>query len=102
MFPSTWTAAAAPWGAVALAVVGLLGVRGFVDLSPEVERDFFFAEDDPQLQASQQISERYGSSSQIVVRVADLGGDPDAYGERIEVLTEAVLGHRRHLRWLQH
>ena len=91
MFPSTWTAAAAPWGAVALAVVGLLGVRGFVDLSPEVERDFFFAEDDPQLQASQQISERYGSSSQIVVRVADLGGDPDAYGERIEVLTEAFL-----------
>ncbi len=91
MFPSTWTAAAAPWSAVALAVVGLLGVRGFVDLSPEVERDFFFAEDDPQLQASQQISERYGSSSQIVVRVADLGGDPDAYGERIEVLTEAFL-----------
>ena len=91
MFPSTWTAAAAPWGAVALAVVSLLGVRGFVDLSPEVERDFFFAEDDPQLQASQQISERYGSSSQIVVRVADLGGDPDAYGERIEVLTEAFL-----------
>ena len=79
MFPRTWTAAAAPWVALALAVVGLLGVWAFVDLSPEVEGDFFFAEDDPQLQASQQISERYGSGSQIVVRVADLSGDPDAY-----------------------
>ena len=61
MFPRTWTAAAAPWGALALAVLGLLGVWAFVDLSPEVESDFFFAEDDPQLQASQQISEQYGS-----------------------------------------
>ena len=91
MFPRTWMAAAAPWGALALAVLGLLGVWAFVDLSPEVEGDFFFAEDDPQLQASQQISEQYGSSSQIVVRVADLGGDPDAYEERIEGLTDAFL-----------
>ena len=91
MFPSTWTAAAAPWVALALAVVGLLGVWAFVDLSPEVEGDFFFAEDDPQLQASQQISERYGSGSQIVVRVADLSGDPDAYEDRIEGLTDAFL-----------
>ena len=91
MFPRTWTTAAAPWGALALAVVGLLGVWAFVDLSPEVEGDFFFAEDDPQLQASQQISERYGSGSQIVVRVADLSGDPDAYEDRIEGLTDAFL-----------
>lgn len=91
MFPRTWTTAAAPWGALALAVVGLLGVWAFVDLSPEVEGDFFFAEDDPQLQASQQISERYGSGSQIVVRVADLSGDSDAYEERIEGLTDAFL-----------
>ena len=91
MFPRTWTAAAAPWVALALAVVGLLGVWAFVDLSPEVEGDFFFAEDDPQLQASQQISERYGSGSQIVVRVADLSGDPDAYEDRIEGLTDAFL-----------
>ena len=91
MFPRTWTAAAAPWGALALAVLGLLGVWAFVDLSPEVERDFFFAEDDPQLQASQQIGERYGSGSQIVVRVADLAGVPDAYEERIEGLTDAFL-----------
>ena len=91
MFPRTWTAAAAPWGALALAVLGLLGVWAFVDLSPEVERDFFFAEDDPQLQASLQIGERYGSGSQIVVRVADLGGVLDAYEERIEGLTDAFL-----------
>ena len=91
MFPRTWTTAAAPWGALALAVVGLLGVWAFVDLSPEVEGDFFFAADDPQLQASQQISERYGSGSQIVVRVADLSGDPDAYEDRIEGLTDAFL-----------
>ena len=51
MSPRTWTTAAAPWVALALAVVGLLGVWAFVDLSPEVEGDFFFAEDDPQLEA---------------------------------------------------
>jgi predicted RND superfamily exporter protein len=91
MFPRTWTAAAAPWGALALAGLGLLGVWAFVDLSPKVEGDFFFAEDDPQLQTSQQISERYGSNSQIVVRVTDLRGDPAVYRRHIEGLTEAFL-----------
>jgi len=91
MFPRAWTAAAAPWGALALAVLGLVGVWAFVDLSPQVEGDFFFAEDDPQLQASQRVSERYGSSSQIVVRVRDLTGDRAAYRTHIEVLTEAFV-----------
>jgi len=90
MFPRSWTSAAAPWVALALAVFGLLGVWAFVDLTPEVSGDFFFAEDDPQLQASRQIAERYGSGSLIVVRAADLRGDRDAYEERIESLTEAL------------
>jgi predicted RND superfamily exporter protein len=89
MFPRAWTSAAAPWGALALAVIGLLGVWALVDLSPQVEGDFFFAEDDPQLQASQEIGERYGTGSQVVVRVADLSGDRDAYEERIGDLTAA-------------
>ena len=91
MFPRTWTAAAAPWGALALAGLGLLGVWAFVDLSPKVEGDFFFAEDDPQFQASQQSRERYGSNSQVVVRVTDLRGDPTVYRRHIEGLTEAFL-----------
>ena len=90
MFPRTWTSPAAPWGALAPAVLGLLGVWAFVDLTPEVSGDFFFAEDDPQLQASREITERYGSGSLIVVRVADLGGDLNAYEERIEGLTEEL------------
>ena len=90
MFPRSWTSAAAPWVALALAVFGLLGVWAFVDLTPEVSGDFFFAEDDPQLQASRQIAERYGSGSLIVVRAADLRSDRDAYEERIESLTEAL------------
>ena len=72
-------------------MLGLFGVWAFVDLSPQVEGDFFFAEDDPQLRASQQISERYGSGSQIVVRVADLSGDPAVYRDRIAGLTEAFV-----------
>jgi hypothetical protein len=90
MFPRAWTSAAAPWGALALAVIGLLGVWALVDLSPQVEGDFFFAEDDPQLQASQEVGARYGTGSQIVVRVADLVGDEGAYEGRIEDLTNAL------------
>ena len=72
----------APWGAVVLAVVGLLAVGRFVDLSPQVEEGFFFAEDDPQLEASRSVAAQYGSSPQIIVRAEDRAGDPSAYEDR--------------------
>ncbi len=53
---------------VALAVLAILVVVRYVDLSPRVESDFFFSEDDPQLQASIEIDRRFPSPPQIIVR----------------------------------
>ena len=57
---------------IALAVTGLLLVTmaRTLDLVPTVESDFFFSEDDPQLQASNEIANRYSSNSapQILIR----------------------------------
>lgn len=61
-----------------------------VDLTPQVASDFFFSSDDPQLRASQAISELFPSDPQILI--AATGEDllaPD-YLERMKALSEAL------------
>jgi predicted RND superfamily exporter protein len=77
--------------AVALAALGVVAVVTFVDLSPRVQGDFFFAADDPQMQASREVAEVFPAGAQLILRVADQGGDPDAYREGIVGLTNALL-----------
>jgi len=72
-------------------VVGVLYVARFVDLAPRVEGDFFFAADDPQMRASQAVAERFPSSPQIILRVADLAADTAAYRVRVAALTTDLL-----------
>jgi predicted RND superfamily exporter protein len=86
-----WSAPAAPWGAATIALAALALVARFVDLSPRVEGEFFFAEDDPQMQASAAVGARFPSGAQIILRVEDLARDPDAYRQRIAALTEELL-----------
>ena len=81
----------AHWLSLAVAAVGLGAVGVWVDLSPRVERDFFFSEDDPQLQVSLELDQRYPGRAQVVVRAEDRAGDPEAYRERIGELTETFL-----------
>ena len=69
--------------------VGLVAVGVWVDLSPRVESDFFFSRDDPQLQVSLELNQRYPGRAQVVVRAEDRAGDRGAYRERIGDLTEA-------------
>ena len=69
---SVWTSRAAGWLAVALGVVSIVCVALFVDLSPEVEGEFFFAADDPQMQASEAVRARFPAGSQLILRVEDL------------------------------
>lgn len=88
MFPSAWTRPAAPWIALGVTLAAVLAVWFAVDLSPKVERDFFFAADDPQLQASAAIAEDFPSSAQVILRVA---GHGPAYDDQIEALTVALL-----------
>jgi hypothetical protein len=91
MLPRAWSSRLAPWVASGLAVLGVTLVALFVDVSPQVEGDFFFAEDDPQMQASRAVAERFPSSPQIILRVEDRAGDTAAYRARVGALTEDLL-----------
>ncbi|MEQ1855251.1 MAG: MMPL family transporter [Longimicrobiales bacterium] len=86
-----WSSRAAPWTAAAVAVAGVLWVARFVDVSPRVEGDFFFAEDDPQMQASLAVAARFPSSPQVILRVEDLVGDSSGYQARVAALTSDLL-----------
>jgi predicted RND superfamily exporter protein len=81
----------APLSALGLAAAALAAAATLVELSPRVEGDFFFADDDPQMQASRQVQERFPSGGQVILRVEDRVGDPAAYARRIEVLTADLL-----------
>jgi predicted RND superfamily exporter protein len=91
MLPRGWSSRAAPWVASALAALGAALVALFVDVSPQVEGDFFFADDDPQMQASEAVAQRFPSSPQIILRVEDLASDRTAYEARIAALTTDLL-----------
>lgn len=86
-----WSARAAPAVATAVAAIAVIVVVFFVDVSPRVEGEFFFAEDDPQMQALQAVQERFPMGAQLIVRAADLGGDRAAYLRSIEGLTRDLL-----------
>ena len=68
-----------------------------MDLTPRVEGDFFFAEDDPQMQASEEVERRFPLSSQVILRVSDalLGGgvglEDAGYIENVQELTATLL-----------
>lgn len=81
-----------PWLLLALATALLGAAIALVDLSPRVEGDFFFATDDPQLQASAAIGERFPRSPQILISAAPAGGDvgSEAYAERVGALSRAL------------
>ena len=78
-------------GAVALSLASAAAVVLFVDLSPRVEGEFFFADDDPQMQASRRVTEDFPLGSQLVLRVEDRVGRPDAYRARIGALFDDLL-----------
>jgi predicted RND superfamily exporter protein len=87
-----WRSRPAPWVASAVAAVGLVVVGLFVDVSPRVEGEFFFADDDPQMVASRTVSERFPAGAQAILRVADLSSDRADYRAAIHELTEDLLG----------
>lgn len=57
----------APWTILALTAAAVAFVVLYVDLTPRVEGDFFFASDDPQVRESAEIDERFPSSPQVLV-----------------------------------
>lgn len=89
-----WTSRAAPWAALAVAAAAILLVVRFVDLSPRVEGDFFFAEDDPQMEATRAVARDFPSGSQLILRIEGSGAMEDRspeYVEQIGALTRDLL-----------
>ncbi|NNK62498.1 MAG: MMPL family transporter, partial [Gemmatimonadetes bacterium] len=100
MFP---TAAPSPrrsrtgaWLSLGLVVASALAVARWVDLTPRVESDFFFAADDPQLVEDQAVRARYRTGQQAILRVVDPGAsaadpavDRRETVDRIEALADA-------------
>jgi predicted RND superfamily exporter protein len=91
MLTRVWASRGAPWIAAVLAVLGVVVVALFVDVSPRVEGDFFFADDDPQMQATREVAERFPASAQVILRVEDLADDSAAYRDRVAGLTDELL-----------
>ncbi len=79
----------AGWLALAVPLaVGFVVLR-WVDLSPRVERDFFFAPDDPQIKASIEIERAFPQSPQLIVRVEGADTGDVAYRAAVSRLTAA-------------
>ncbi|MDH3424989.1 MAG: MMPL family transporter, partial [Gemmatimonadota bacterium] len=72
---------------VGIAVLSILVVVQYVDLSPRVESEFFFSDEDPQLQASIEIDRRFPSPPQIIVRAEASDLEAAAYASAIRELT---------------
>jgi predicted RND superfamily exporter protein len=62
----------------------------FVDLTPQVDQQFFFSSDDPQLQESNAIDRRFPSGSQLILSVASPNIASAAYLERLQRLTAHI------------
>lgn len=75
---------------LAATVVLLLLVYVFVDLKPQVDQQFFFSSDDPQLQESNAIDRRFPSGSQLILSVSSPDISSNAYLERLERLTGQI------------
>ena len=86
-------AAAARWAILALAAGAVAAVGAWVDLTPRVEGDFFFASDAPELRASERIDALFPSSPQVLLAAVPGGprtvGSP-GYVERVGGLTELL------------
>jgi predicted RND superfamily exporter protein len=76
------------WAAVAVCALLGLVLFAFVDLTPEVEADFFFSSDDPQLQGARTIEREFGSAAQILIAARSQQLFSPDHLQRIRRLTE--------------
>lgn len=76
---------------LAVAVLSILVVVLWVDLTPRVESEFFFSEADPQLQTSIAIDRRFPSPPQIIVRAEAPDLEARSYESAIGSLTAELV-----------
>jgi predicted RND superfamily exporter protein len=75
---------------VALGAISVFVVLKWIDLSPEVESEFFFSREDPQLVALQEMDRRFPTPEQLIVRAASPDIKSDSYESSIKELTAAL------------
>jgi uncharacterized protein len=75
---------------LAVTSVLLILVYAIVDLQPRVDPHFFFSSDDPQLQESATIDQRFPSGSQLILSVSSPDISSDSYLERLRQMTERI------------
>jgi predicted RND superfamily exporter protein len=76
------------WVAITLCAILGIALFAFVDLTPEVEADFFFSTDDPQLQSARRIEREFGAAPQIFIAARSERLFSGPYLQRIRNLTE--------------
>ena len=75
---------------LAAALAAAVFVVWRVDLTPQVESDFFFSSDDPQLQASRAIAELFPSDPQILIAATGEDVLAPEYLDRLRRLSDAL------------
>src|ERR687888_721976 len=77
-----------PWLMLALTGILLLSVAMLVDLSPVVDQNFFFSTNDPGIQQTKKIEQRFPSQPEVILAVASRDISSPRYLERIQRLTQ--------------
>src|SRR5213595_2855983 len=79
-----------PWLMLAITCALLLAVAVLVDLSPVVDQNFFFSTNDPGIQQTKKIEQRFPSQPEVILAVSSRDISSVRYLERIQKLTQRV------------
>ena len=76
------------WLMLAITGVLLLSVAILVDLNPVVDQNFFFSTNDPGIQQTKKIEQRFPSQPEVILAVSSRDISSPRYLERIQKLTQ--------------
>src|SRR5207248_8805921 len=77
-----------PWVMLAITGVLLLSLAILVDLNPVVDQNFFFSTNDPGIQQTKKIEQRFPSQPEVILAVSSRDISSPRYLERIQKLTQ--------------
>src|SRR6058998_2117014 len=79
-----------PWLMLVITAALLLSVAMLVDLKPVVDQNFFFSTNDPGIQQTKKIEQRFPTQPEVILAVASRDISLPRYLERIQRLTQRV------------
>jgi uncharacterized protein len=77
---------------LAITAILLLLVATLVNLTPVVDQNFFFSTNDPGIQQTKKIEQRFPSQPEVILAVSSRNISSQRYLERIQTLTQKVHG----------